>query len=129
MSNLYDAKIRTEEFWDQNPCGSGSTWARVKDLRFQVTDSYLLNFLKGPTLRGKNVIEIGCGQGFDASMIVERCKSYVGIDLSAKSLEIAQREVDQRKPDDVSVKFLQGDAEELIFQCTSLPVKPKKKSQ
>ena len=115
MSNTVDSKTRTQEFWDQNPCGSADTWERARDVRFAVTDTYLEGFLSGPTLRGKDVLEIGCGQGLDASRIVEQCNSYVGIDLSDESVQIARHEVGRRKPESVNAEFLQGDAENLPF--------------
>lgn len=108
-------KRDSREFWDLNPCGSSESWLRAKELRDSYTDAYLLPHLRGPLFEGRHVLEIGCGQGLDASEIVQRCRDYVGIDMSLASLEVARHEVGQRKPDGTPALFVHADAERLCF--------------
>ncbi len=113
------AKEATCKFWNENPCGTAASWHQSQELRFRVTDPYLLPYLDGPLFDGKRVLEVGCGQGLDGAKIVQRCRSYVGIDLSEASIEIACREVDAVKPSTVSTKFRVADAETLPFDTES----------
>lgn len=122
MQNFGQVKVDTRVFWDLNPCGSSETWEHARETRYRFTDPYLEPYLTGPFFKGKSVLEIGCGQGLDASQIVQHCSSYVGLDLSSTSLHLAQREVYVRRPDDRSVTFLNGDAEHLCFSNDSFDI-------
>ncbi len=44
-----------------------------------------------------NVIELGCGSGVLGNWINERCKSYIGIDLSKKMLEAFKKDSNTKK--------------------------------
>jgi ubiquinone/menaquinone biosynthesis C-methylase UbiE len=54
--------------------------------------------------RDARVLEVGCGAGWLASMAGEMCRSYVGLDIARRSLELT-RQVDSR--------VAQGDAQRL----------------
>lgn len=108
-------KGRTQRFWDENPCGTSSSWQRSRELRFKYTDRYLLPFLRGPILKGRHVLEVGCGQGLDAAEIVNQCGSYVGIDLSPQSVRVAREQVVAHQDSSCPTLFLSGDAERLPF--------------
>jgi len=83
-------KELSARFWNENPCGSSSSWEKTQELRFKITDPYLVPVLEGPLLAGRRVLEVGCGQGLDAERIVQRCSTYTGVDMSSASLEIAR---------------------------------------
>ncbi len=109
------SRLTTRAFWDRNPCGLSATWEQARNLRYAVTDPYLLRYLTQDRFRGHTVLEIGCGQGFDACEIVRYCDRYVGVDLSGESLRIAQREVRRQCPLSARSEFLVADAERLPF--------------
>ena len=114
-----DPKSRGAAFWNENPCGSASSWRTAQELRFRYTDPYLLPLLEGPLLRDRRVLEIGCGQGLDAERIVQVCRSYTGVDLSEASVEIAREVVEAQKPPHVETQLRVADAERLDFKDAS----------
>src|SRR3974390_2776884 len=67
-------------------------------------------------LRGKNVIEIGCGRGGGTSFIARYLHpaSVTGVDLSARAIRYCRR---RHRTD--RLKFQQGDAEHLRFPSGS----------
>lgn len=107
-------KHNTRDFWDANPCGLSSTWEAAVKNRFDYTDPYLLEYLTPDRFAGQRVLEIGCGQGLDASRIIPICEHYVGVDLSSASLAIGDRE-NRRMHAGADFDFVQGDAENLPF--------------
>ena len=62
----------------------------------------------GLTLRGADVLEVGCGNGYAASLIAERgAKSYTGLDIMPEQLKIA------RSRGLPNASFVQGSADDL----------------
>jgi SAM-dependent methyltransferase len=108
-------KELSARFWDENPCGSTGSWQNTQELRFKITDPYLVPVLESSLLADRRVLEIGCGQGLDAERIVQRCRSYTGVDMSSASIEIAREMVTAKKPRNVEVSFRVADAECLPF--------------
>lgn len=41
--------------------------------------------------KNKNILEIGCGTGRIAKKIIDYCKTYVGIDVSRKTIQVAKK--------------------------------------
>jgi fatty-acid O-methyltransferase len=67
-------------------------------------------------LAGKQVLEVGCGQGGGASYLTRALKpaSYVGLDLNATGIEFCRRR--HQVP---GLDFIQGNAEELPYPSES----------
>jgi SAM-dependent methyltransferase len=114
-----DKKPAGSAFWNENPCGTASSWRAAQELRFRYTDVYLAPLHQGPLLRERRVLEVGCGQGLDAERIVQVCRSYTGVDLSEASVEIARHVVDENKPPHVNTHWSVDDAEKLSFEDES----------
>jgi demethylmenaquinone methyltransferase/2-methoxy-6-polyprenyl-1,4-benzoquinol methylase len=89
-------------------------------VRYHYTDTYLSKYLTEDILSGKEVLEVGCGQGIDASEISKYCASYVGVDLSGRSLEIAWSEL--RKLESAGSLLSGQDAERLAFKDNTFHV-------
>jgi ubiquinone/menaquinone biosynthesis C-methylase UbiE len=89
-------------------------------------DSFILKsyiFLKNISkekIRGKKVLDYGCGSGLNLEWLSIRAKEVVGIDLSKKSLEIAQKIVLQKKLN--NVRLILMDCEKLEFLDNSFDV-------
>ncbi len=63
-----------------------SLGARTKDIE----ETFLLTKKDNP-----NVLEVGCGNGRDASEIIKHTNKYLGIDISEKLIGIAQQKLPQ----------------------------------
>jgi len=62
----------------------------------------------GLDIKGKDILEIGCGNGYAASLIVkEKPNSYVGLDIMKQQLSLAK----ERKLDNAT--FIEGSADDL----------------
>lgn len=91
-------------------------------MRYHYTDTYLLEYLAEDIFSGKQVLEVGCGQGIDASEILKYCASYVGVDLSGRSLEIAWSELRKLEPAGPPSLLSGQDAERLAFKDNAFDV-------
>ena len=58
-----------------------------------------------------DVLDIGCGDGWTATLLVDRCRSYVGLDRSAAVVEAARRRLSSHQ----HVRFECGEMEALNF--------------
>jgi len=65
-------------------------------------------------LRGKKVLEIGCGNGVQAIYIMKKYEpsKMIGIDLNKSNIRIAQKEALKQKVENID--FVIGNAEELL---------------
>lgn len=81
-------------FWEQNPCGGDFVEFHGEYKRFfEEYDAfryrelpYILPLLDRMNLRGKEVLEIGTGQGADAQQIIQRGGHYTGVDITEESI-------------------------------------------
>ncbi len=80
------------------------------DAQKNLTD-YCLSQLPG--LKGKNVLEIGCGNGTQAMYISDKCSpsKMTGIDLNPMNIEIAKNEL--KKKETKNILFQTDDAQKL----------------
>ena len=86
-------------YWDQQPCNINHSLSQVGSLEFFQENSekryfvepHLRSFAEFHRFQGKRVLEIGCGIGADAAEFVKHGAEYVGIDISAESINLARR--------------------------------------
>lgn len=77
-----------------------------------------LRFLQKRTkelIKGRKVLDYGCGDGIHSGWLAEAAGKVIAVDLSEKSLEIAKRRVK-------NVEFLAMDCENLSFENESFDV-------
>ncbi|MBU2897848.1 malonyl-ACP O-methyltransferase BioC [Vibrio hepatarius] len=74
----------------------------------------LLKFLPSD-IRGKTVLDLGCGTGYFAALLRQRGANVICCDLSKKMLERAKRRCGVSK-----MRYQQGDAESLPFASQSI---------
>jgi SAM-dependent methyltransferase len=88
-----------QEFWNKNPCGD----AQVGGLKHHMGDfeaffttydsfryrkeAHILQCLDRIDFKGKDVLEIGLGQGADSEQIIRRGGVWSGLDLTRESLD------------------------------------------
>jgi 2-polyprenyl-3-methyl-5-hydroxy-6-metoxy-1,4-benzoquinol methylase len=119
---------RVKEYWDRRPCnirhstqpvGSRQYFDEVEARKYLV-EPHIPGFAEFERWRGKRVLEIGCGLGTDTVNFARHGAKVTSVDLSEKSLELAQQRIRVYGLQD-QVQFYRGNAEEL----TSLvPVEP-----
>jgi len=93
MEEMSEQAIR--EFWDAHPCGESlverfsadheAFFRRYDAFRYQ-REAHILKRLDGIDLKGRQVLEIGLGQGADSEQIIRRGAVWSGLDLSPESV-------------------------------------------
>ena len=86
-------------YWDRQPCNINHSLSQIGSLEFFQENSekryfvepHLRSFAEFHRFQGKRVLEIGCGIGADAAEFVKHGAEYVGIDISAESINLARR--------------------------------------
>ena len=112
--------------------------ARVSDLFAAIARRYdLLNDLQSFGLHrlwkrrvadlaavkaGDRALDLCCGTGDIAFALAERGAEVTGLDFSEKMLEVAQARLQNRQSKTGSLKFMQGNAEQLPFPDNSFDV-------
>src|SRR5262245_24906868 len=107
-----------QSYWDRRPCnirhspepvGSRKYFDQVEARKYFV-EPHIPRFADFPRWKGKRVLEIGCGIGTDATNFARNGAEYAGIELSAKSLELAMQRFDVYG---LKGRFYHGNAEEV----------------
>ncbi len=127
-----DAQQRNREWWESNPMtydwektlqiGPGTLgWYDEIDRRFLESAYYAKGkdgrpfgrFLKPAFVAGKQVLEIGCGMGTHAEMLIRNGAYLTAVDQTTLAVESVRRRVDLKELD---AEVLQQDAERLTLQ-------------
>ncbi len=117
-------KERIRAYWDASPCGTlgdvpqdpdRAYFEGVRERRYRL-EPWSDRGISGETIRGKRVLEIGCGLGTDGGELVRRGATYTAIDASGESLELARRFFSL---EGFAGTFVQADAERLPFPDAS----------
>lgn len=112
-NNMQAEKQKGCHFWDFNPVGGG--WSSYKEKVEWVlnTESYVYDVLTEDLLKGKRVLDVGCGPGLGMSLAAEYCSTVVGLDYSEASLREAKSGFEELKLNNANL--LCRDAEDLPF--------------
>jgi 2-polyprenyl-3-methyl-5-hydroxy-6-metoxy-1,4-benzoquinol methylase len=119
---------RVKEYWDRRPCnirhstqpiGSREYFDEVETRKYRV-EPHIPGFAQFEQWSGKRVLEIGCGIGTDTVNFARHGARVTSIDLSEKSLELAQQRIRVYGLQD-QVTFYRGNAEDL---SSLVPVEP-----
>jgi ubiquinone/menaquinone biosynthesis C-methylase UbiE len=95
MNNKQFTSEEIAAFWEKNPVYNDFI-RPTGDLRkfFEVYDAhrfrdvqYILELLDSIDFKGKEVLEIGTGQGADAQQIIKRGGVYTGVDITEESIK------------------------------------------
>ena len=119
---------RVKDYWNNRPCnirhstqpiGTKEYFDEVEVRKYMV-ESHIPAFADFEQWRGKRVLEIGCGIGTDTINFARHGAQVTTVDLSAKSMELAQQRAAVFNLQD-RIRFLPGNAEQL---STFVPVEP-----
>ena len=90
-------------FWDALPLGVGiiaqepasAEWiAEFDHAKRNYALAGVLETFAPATLQGQRVLDVGCGPGFWARHLIRMGADYTGIDISARSVDLARRSLD-----------------------------------
>lgn len=109
-----------QDFWDKKPCNISRSiakigtpgWCEDTTRNKYYVESHILEFADFKIWKNKKVLEIGCGIGITACSFAQYGALVTAVDLSEKSLEIAEKRAEVFKLQN-KIKFYQGNAEEL----------------
>ncbi|MBI4651055.1 class I SAM-dependent methyltransferase [Candidatus Desantisbacteria bacterium] len=109
-------ELEIQNFWNQHPCGDlqvGGLQQRGGDYeaffidydRFRYRkEAHILKCLDDIDFKGKQVLEIGLGQGADSEQIIKRGAIWSGLDLTPESVARIQTRLSLRQLPHQSVK-------------------------
>ena len=106
------------EFWNARPCnirhssepvGTLGFFEQVSAKKFKV-ESHKLDFLNLDAMKGKRVLELGCGMGTDAVKFAAAGANVVCVDLTPAAIELCKKNFEVRG---LSAEFYCGNIEEL----------------
>jgi SAM-dependent methyltransferase len=110
-----DLEQRIIRYWDNQPCnilhgtakvGTLDFYQQVSERRYRV-ESHMREFAGFHLWQGKRVLEIGCGIGTDAAEFARYGADYTAIDISPKTVDLAQQRF---KVEGLEGRFICGDA-------------------
>src|ERR1700722_10711682 len=111
---------RVKDYWNNRPCnirhstqpiGTKEYFDEVEARKYMV-EFHIPAFADFEQWRGKKVLEIGCGIGTDTINFARHGAQVTTVDLSAKSMELAQQRAAVFNLQD-KIRFLPGNAEQL----------------
>lgn len=120
MSFEHVAVQRVKDYWDARPCNIRHSTAPVGtkqyfeevEARKYFVEPHIPGFAEFERWRGKKVLEIGCGIGTDTINFARAGARVTTVDLSEKSLELAQKRAVVFGLED-RIRFCPGNAEQL----------------
>ena len=106
---------RVRRFWDSQPCGSrhldlepGTKQYFIEfDRYFQDLYPHFLRFLDLESLRGKRVLEIGLGSGFELGQIARVASTTVALDISLATIRLNDA---RRRQSGLAIELIHGSA-------------------
>lgn len=123
MSAVEDAKQAAIRQWTADPCGPSvaeepGTAAYIEQLIAErhAYAPWLGEALDYASTAGRDVLDVGCGQGIDLAQYARAGAHATGIDLTPRHVELARRHLGALG---LPVEVVEGDAEQLPFaDCT-----------
>jgi 2-polyprenyl-3-methyl-5-hydroxy-6-metoxy-1,4-benzoquinol methylase len=119
---------RVRDYWNARPCNIRHSTAPVGtkeyfdqvEARKYFVEYHIPAFAEFERWRGKKVLEIGCGIGTDTINFARAGAQVTTVDISEKSMELAQKRASIFGLDD-RIRFCAGNAEQL---SSFVPVEP-----
>ena len=121
-------KERVQKHWNSNPCGSRTSettpgtaayFKRIDDYRYGYYAPWLPRVMGFADAEGKQLLEIGVGQGTDLAMFAKNGALCTAVDLTERHLELAQERFTLAN---LEGRFMRGDAEALPFDDESFDI-------
>jgi ubiquinone/menaquinone biosynthesis C-methylase UbiE len=125
---LEKEKLEAIKQWTNDPCGAvysdayeeGSKEFFKATLHYRnATHPWINKMIDGLDVKGKTVLEIGCGMGADLLSFAKNGAKVTGLDLTPKHIELAQKLF---KINGLPAEFILGDAESLDMPSESVDI-------
>lgn len=120
MNQAIEQKVKEVHAWErilskyehyvrelEKPASLGSLWTII-----HMNNALKILSIMG-NMEGCRILDIGCGGGWFAKLISEKCGKYVGMDLSPSFCQIALTRI---RHDEIESDVVCGDAEHLPFR-------------
>jgi ubiquinone/menaquinone biosynthesis C-methylase UbiE len=124
-----DVKEKTQSVWGAAPAGAiyaksltpgtKEFFEETAKLRNGHEMRFLAELIPFESFRGKRVLELGCGVGYDAVELLRHGAIYTGIDITPENIDRCKSHAALYG---YSPKVLQGDAERLSFADNSFDI-------
>ncbi len=122
MKHTDSVKEATKNVWGANPAGwthaqdekpgTQAFFEKVLKERFGKEHDFLPELVRYQDYKGKRVLEIGCGAGYDAYMFCKQGADYTGIDIVPENIERTKKHLSFYN---LQANILEMDAEYLTF--------------
>ena len=96
MANSKMTEEEVTRYWD----GNADVWAEQIRQGWDFHREYFNNpafFRLAGNVKGKTLLDAGCGEGYNTRILAKRGAKMVGVDISPRMIELA-RHVEQREP-------------------------------
>ena len=88
--------VEVSGYWNQNATAWAEQVRRGYDLYREVLNNPAMFELIGP-VSGKDVIDLGCGEGYNTRKIAPNARSVCGVDISERMIQYA-KEAERKQP-------------------------------
>jgi ubiquinone/menaquinone biosynthesis C-methylase UbiE len=121
-------KLEAVKQWTNDPCGavagdfkegSREYFDAVAKNRYESYAPWLKKLIDGIDVKGKTVLELGCGLGTDLMSFAKNGADVTGLDLTPKHIELAKKLFELSG---MPAKFILGDAENMEIPAASIDV-------
>ncbi|MCK4550327.1 MAG: class I SAM-dependent methyltransferase [Candidatus Aenigmarchaeota archaeon] len=118
-------KTRAITQWNKTPCGSSTLKSKkgskeffedVIRYRYEVYAPWLKKIISKEDVKGKKLLEVGCGMGIDLLQFAKKGAICTGIDLTPNHVLLAKKLF---RTNDIKANIVNGDAETLKFHKNS----------
>lgn len=114
-----------QSFWNTTPNGSLTVSEEIGTPQFffeyerhrYATEPYILELMELDHVRGKRVLEIGCGMGTDGVQFAKAGADYIGMDLTPNGAGLTNRNLAMRG---LAGRAITGDAEHISLPDSSV---------
>ncbi len=120
MKQMQD-KIKIKNYWIQTPELFAEKYTNSIISLFSPANAFLYSRRKKVlqlvgNLKGKKVLDIGCGSGIFMIDFAKRGANVVGIDYSQKMLDMAKKQLERHKVSHSKYKLIKAEATRLPFK-------------
>ena len=116
---VWGASPAGQTFGGDSAVGTRQFFESVLAKRSDSEQPWLFELVPFPAYKGKRVLELGCGAGYDAYEFIRQGADYTGIDITPENIERVRSHLSHFG---LSPNVQEGDAEHLTFPDASFDI-------